>query len=350
MSNKGNGEFMTGRHSLWLRAGNFAMAIIVVGAALLVGSPAAQAWGCQGHEAVALIAQMHLNPRALAMVNQILKDGPIDPALSRYCKETGLTPMADAATWADDIRSVRPDATNWHFIDIPRGASKDEIEKYCEVLMDPASMTPPVSTGCITKALREQIAILRAPDSSPQRRADALRFVIHFVGDIHQPLHDTTNNDRGGNCVPVEYMGIESQLRNPQTESYSPNLHSVWDTNILVTLENGKTVQDFAAELDSSFATRIPGWQAGGADFDAWAWEGHQLAEEVVYGKLPKPIPVEPPIALNDCSGDKNIGSRMFELHEDLEQQYQDVSAPVVRAQIAKAGARLATVLNGIWP
>jgi hypothetical protein len=191
---------------------------------------------------------------------------------------------------------------------------------------------------------------LRAPGSTPEKRADALRFVIHFVGDIHQPLHDTTNNDRGGNCVAVEYIGIAPQLRNPQTESYSPNLHGVWDTNILVTAMSGKTVQQFAAELDAAFAAQMPGWQAGGADFDAWAWEGHQLAEDAVYGKLPKAIPIETPRALNDCSGDNLIGQRMFDLHEDLEQSYQDASAPVVRAQIAKAGARLAMLLNGIWP
>lgn len=340
---------MMGDCSFVVRAGKIATSVLIAAMALLFGGPAAHAWGCQGHEAVALIAEMHLNPHALAMVNQILKDGPIDPALNRYCKETGLTPMADAATWPDDIRSVRPDATNWHFIDIPRGASKSDIEKYCEVPEAPGSATPPVSTGCITKALREQIAFLRAPESSPQKRADALRFVIHFVGDIHQPLHDTTNNDRGGNCVAVEYLGVESQLRNPQTESYSPNLHGVWDTNILVTAENGKTVQQFAAELDTAFAAQMPAWRAGGADFDAWAWEGHQLAEDMVYGKLPKTIPIETAVAINDCSGDTNIGNRMFELHEDLEQPYQDSSAPVVRAQIAKAGTRLAALLNGIW-
>lgn len=342
---------MTGDCSYGMRARKFAVSIVVLAVGvLLIGSPSAQAWGCQGHEAVALIAQMHLNPHALAMVNQILKDGPIDPALNRYCKETGLDPIADAATWADDIRSARPDATNWHFIDIPRGASRNDVEKYCEVLADPTSPTPPVSTGCITKALREQLAILRAPGSTPRKRADALRFVIHFVGDIHQPLHDTTNNDRGGNCVPVEYLGNESQLRNSQTESYSPNLHGVWDTNILVTTENGKTVQQFAAELDGAFAAQMPAWRESGADFDQWAWEGHQLAEEVAYGKLPKAIPIETPRGLNDCSGDNNIGQRMFDLHEDLEQPYQDVSAPVVRAQLAKAGTRLAMLLNGIWP
>src|ERR1700689_1687191 len=77
----------------------------------IFASPAAHAWGCQGHETVALIAEMHMSPAVLAKVNQILKDGPIDATLNRYCKDAGLTPMADAASWADDLRGTRPEAS-----------------------------------------------------------------------------------------------------------------------------------------------------------------------------------------------------------------------------------------------
>ncbi|HEY4839484.1 MAG TPA: S1/P1 nuclease, partial [Candidatus Acidoferrales bacterium] len=109
----------------------------------LFATPAAHAWGCQGHETVALIAEMHMSPQVLAKVNQILKDSPIDPALNRYCKETGLTPMADAATWPDDLRGTRPEASPWHYIDIPRGGARADIAAAC-----------PEKEGCITKALR----------------------------------------------------------------------------------------------------------------------------------------------------------------------------------------------------
>src|ERR1700689_1866029 len=77
----------------------------------IFATPAARAWGCQGHETVALIAEMHMSPQVLAKVNQILKDSPIDPALNRYCKDAGLTPMADAASWPDDLRGTRPEAS-----------------------------------------------------------------------------------------------------------------------------------------------------------------------------------------------------------------------------------------------
>jgi hypothetical protein len=301
-------------------------------------TPTAHAWGCQGHETVALIAEMHMNPETLAKVNQILKDSPVDPTLSRYCKETGLTPIADASTWADDIRSARPEASPWHYIDIPRGGTRADFAAAC-----------PEKEGCVTKALRTQAEILRAASSSPQQRADALRFVIHFVGDIHQPLHDTTNNDRGGNCVPVGFFGTDPVARNPQSESYSPNLHSVWDSSIVGRMAGDKTVQQFAKELEVAQASQMDGWISGALDFDSWAWEGHEIAESAVYGKLPHLIPVEEPVAIDSCAGDNHIAARMLALHENLEQSYQDATAPVVQQQLAKAGARLAALLNDIW-
>ena len=109
----------------------------------------------------------------------------------------------------------------------------------------------------MTRAITDQLAILRSADADPQKRADALRFLIHFVGDLHQPLHATTNNDQGGNCVPVAFFDTLPQLRNPQTESYAPNLHGVWDTNILGKATTGKTVDQVAAELDESFGRKL---------------------------------------------------------------------------------------------
>src|SRR5579864_490821 len=153
-------------------------AIILAQILTMFASPAAHAWGCQGHEVVALIAEMHMTSQALAKVTQILKDSPIDPALSRYCKETGLSPMAEASTWADDFRSVHPETGGWHFIDIPGDATQKDAPAAC-----------PEKDGCLPKALQAQWEILRAPGSTPQQLADALRFVIHFLGDIHQPMH-----------------------------------------------------------------------------------------------------------------------------------------------------------------
>lgn len=305
----------------------------------VVSLPApAHAWGCEGHQVIALLAEKHLNPRALEMVKKILAEGPVDPALNRYCKETAIDAMTDASTWPDDIRSQRPETGPWHYVDIPLGTKRREVEKFC----DPKE-------GCVTRAIRDELALLRSSPGDPQKRADALRFLIHFVGDMHQPLHGATNNDQGGNCVPVAFFDMPPQLRNPQTESYAPNLHGVWDTNILARATTGKNVEQVAADLDQSFSKEIARWQKGNADVDAWAWESYQLAAKKVYAKLPTPIAAEAPQPIKSCADDNHISARMLKLNEHLEEPYQDIAVPVVLQRLAQAGARLALLLNQLW-
>jgi hypothetical protein len=320
----------------FLRAGIFASLLLFA----LVSLPApARAWGCKGHQVVALLAEKHLNPRALAMAKKVLAEGPIDPNLSRYCKEGGTDPLADASTWPDDIRSIRPEASPWHYIDIPRGASVHDVEKFC----DPKE-------SCVTRAITDQLAILRSADPSPQKRADALRFLIHFVGDLHQPLHAITNNDQGGNCVPVAFFDTLPQVRNPQSESYAPNLHGVWDTNILEMATTGKTVDQVASDLDQGFQSKMAHWQRGPANVDGWARESYQLAMKNVYGKLPVRIPVETPQSIASCADDNHVSTRMLKLNERLDEPYQTMAIPIVRERLAQAGARLALLLNQLWP
>ena len=320
----------------FLRAGIFACLFLFA----VVSLPApARAWGCEGHQVVALLAEKHLNPHALAMAKKILAEGPIDPTLNRYCKEGGADPMADASTWPDDIRSIRPEASPWHYIDIPRGTTLRDVEKFC----DPKE-------GCVTRAITDELAVLRSSEADPRKRADALRFLIHFVGDLHQPLHAITNNDQGGNCVPVAFFDALPQLRNPQTESYAPNLHGVWDTNILGRVTTGKTVDQVASDLDQSFRRNMAGWQKGSANIDAWAWESYQLAAKKVYSKLPVRIPVEAPQPITSCADDNHVSTRMLKLNEHLVEPYQAVAVPIVRKRLAQAGARLALLLNQLWP
>ena len=297
----------------------------------------AAAWGCKGHQVVALIAEKHLAPHALAMVNEILRGNPIDPSLSRFCKEGSVDPMADASTWPDDVRMQRPETPPWHYIDIPLGTTR-EVEKFC----DPQE-------HCVTWAILNELKTLRSPDADSQKKADALRFLIHFVGDLHQPLHAVSNNDLGGNCVPVAFFDEQPQLRNPQLEIYAPNLHAVWDTNILERATSGETAAQVASELDESFRKKIGRWQKEPADVDSWAWESHRLAAKNGYGKLPERVPVEAPQPVKSCSDGKDIAARMLKLNERLEEPYQKMAVPIVRERLAQAGARLALLLNEIW-
>lgn len=311
--------------------------LISVGAIGL--APTAWGWGCKGHQVVALIAEKRLNPRARLMVAQILGASPINPELPRFCGASSPDAFADSSTWADDERSVRPDTAGWHFLDIPRGAPRGDFAQYC-----------PTSSGCVTSAIAEQLAVLRNPSASDQARADALRYVIHFIGDLHQPLHATTNDDRGGNCVPVVFFDRVPKETNPVKEDYRPNLHGIWDTDIIEHFTQGRTAQQIADQLESKFKAQIPSWESEPVDLASWAWESHQAAEDTVYGDLPVKVTIETPREVNTCADDDHISTRMLKLHEQLGGDYQKGTEGVIQERLTKAGVRLAAVLNALWP
>jgi hypothetical protein len=303
---------------------------VLVLVAAFVSAPSARAWGCKGHQTVALIAEKHLTPEVKQFVQKLLSESPIDPKLNRYCGGASRDLMADASTWADDVRGERKNGP-WHYIDIPRGAKNGPLEQYCG------------AEGCVTKAINDQLAILKDKNADVAKRADALRYVIHFVGDLHQPLHDTTNADEGGNCVPVKYL-----RRNPRehNHSFTPNLHSIWDTAIPERDAEGADPGEYADTLDALFAAEIEGWQKAGVHLDDWAWEGHDIAEAAVYGNLTPKVNVEPNVAVHGCTDDNNIGDRLLQLNIVAGETYQEKAAPVVEKRIAEGGVRLAMILN----
>src|SRR5580693_4382262 len=117
-------------------------------AMLPLATASAFGWGCEGHQMIALIARAHLTPAASKAVDQLLRENPIDPALNRFCKDRPADPMADSATWADDIKNIEKTG-DWHFIDIPLAvrdsADGKDAMKWCK----PVDGKP----GCITSAL-----------------------------------------------------------------------------------------------------------------------------------------------------------------------------------------------------
>jgi hypothetical protein len=288
------------------------------------------AWGCKGHQTIALLAEKHLTPEARQLLETLLKENPIDPQLKRYCGPFPGSALADSATWPDDVRSTLKNG-QWHYIDIPRGTPRGALAGFCG------------DSGCVTQAIAEQLAILKDPHADPRKRADAARYVIHFVGDLHMPLHATTNNDEGGNCVPVRFF-----RRNPRehNHSFSPNLHSVWDTAILERAMEGADPNEYAEFLDQSFSPQAGAWINAGIHVEDWAWESHDLAESVVYGTLVPTDPVEPPVTVHSCADDNNVGERMLNQHFFVGAIYQEAAAPVVEMRIAQAGIRLAMILN----
>jgi hypothetical protein len=297
---------------------------------LLFWPTAAQAWGCKGHQTVALIAEKHLTPEARQWVLKLLSENPIDPKLSRYCGGASRDLMADASTWADDVRGERKNGP-WHYIDIPRGSKRGPLEPFCG------------QEGCVTRAISEQLAILKDPKADAVKRAEALRYIIHFVGDLHQPLHTVTNADEGGNCVPVKYFRRGPHEHN---HSFSPNLHSIWDTAILERDAEGADPAEYAETLDAQFAADIEGWQKAGIHVDEWVWEGYDFAENVVYGDLTPKVAIEPNVVVHSCSDDNNLGERLLHQNITAGEAYQEKAASVTEKRIAEGGVRLAMILN----
>ena len=305
--------------------------------------PSAFAWGCKGHQTVALIAEKHLSPSARQLANDLLPTDPGRPNTTAHpCGTTGLDPLASASTWADAVRDKDIDAA-WHFIDIPRGAEGDDLTTaFCG------------AKSCITAAIEAQIKCLKDTHADPKLRAAALRYIIHFVGDIHQPLHCTTNGDRGGNCVPLTYFKTKPKPNtetNNDADDYAPNLHGVWDKEIIEKSMKARgftTAQAYAAALDAAFQSEFPAWQSDGIHVADWAIDSHQHAEDISYGDLPKLITIDkhPDADVQKCSDNHRIGNRMLHKHIIVGQPYQDEVSEVIDERLAMAGLRLAMILN----
>ena len=148
--------------------------------ALLAGlayAPSAHAWGCEGHQTVALLAEKHLTPSAKQALAKLMHDNPIDSTLSRRCGTDIADPFADASTWADDFRKLHPETGPMHFLDIPLSVNApSNLEQFCD------------AGGCVTKAIRDKLLILKDKTKPGPDRAEALRYILHFVGDVHQRI------------------------------------------------------------------------------------------------------------------------------------------------------------------
>ena len=291
-------------------------------------------WGCDGHQIVALTARAHLTPEVSAAVDELLRANPIDPAVSRYCKDRPDDLMADAATWGDDIRNQAKTGL-WHYVDIPRNVTaRTALDAWCPPIGP--SVDGKDAPGCVVNAIDYQLAILRDKSAPAGARATALRYVIHFLGDIHQPLHDIDNHDQGGNCTTLQFAGDDRPT----------NLHTIWDSKLIQhEMEADKlTDADYAASLNSRFGAKYASLAAEPADDPAtWAWESNALARSVTYGNLEPGIPVFQSGPELVCAAERE---KIQALHIAIGDTYIAKALPVVDEQLATAGFRLAYLLN----
>jgi len=274
----------------------------------------AQAWWEEGHRTAARLAAYYLTPAARTRVAAIL-GVPDTP-------EAVADGLAVASTWADEIKKDRPDTASWHFIDIALQDKKDQMAERCPL------------QNCVTARIEQFSAQLIKDKAAADPRMDleALRFLVHFVGDVHQPLHAVSDADLGGNCEAL-------------TEVYEKarNLHALWDGPLVgdVNPDDRTLAADLKRDLDGVDEGRRKKMAEGNAA--DWAWESHEVAVKVVYERLK--IPVESVEFPANCTG---APEAILEDKITVEPKYVGAMKAVVRGQLELAGLRLARLLNGL--
>jgi hypothetical protein len=224
---------------------------------VLVFSPAAMAWSALGHRLVGELAERHLSPAAEAQVTVLLAGEP-DPTL------------AGVAIWADQLRDNDPErfkqTSRWHYVNTPPGTCAYQPARDCP------------DGNCVITAIERQRAILADRRQPLAVRRDALKFVVHFVGDIHQPMHANNRDDKGGNDFQVSLrtdMEPEAWARNRYANGVmGTSLHSVWDYYILGS--EGLDLRHYANRLD---ALPWPPMVAATSGPEAWAGESCRLVD-----------------------------------------------------------------------
>ncbi|KAJ6481894.1 S1/P1 nuclease [Mycena sanguinolenta] len=266
------------------------------------------AWGVLGHATIAYIAQNYVTPQTASWAQGILND-------------TSSSYLASIASFADQFRSTAAGAWSapLHFID-----AEDDPPTTCDV--DFARDCG--ATGCVVSAIANYTQRVGDAQLSSDDINQALKFVVHFVGDVTQPLHDEAF-EAGGNGIPVHFMG------------FNDNLHSDWDTFMPEELIGGDSLADaqswantLIAEIDTgSFVYEKASWIAGDTIADSittatrWASDGNALVCTVVMPQGAAALSAEP----------------------DLFPDYYDAVIGTIELQIAKGGYRLGNWLNMVF-
>jgi hypothetical protein len=284
---------------------------VVITAVLLFPAPA-QCWWDEGHQVIARIAVKHLTPAALLRVSNLLDVENTPEAVAGA--------MATASIWADQVMADT-ETGSWHFLNLTLQDSRANIAGRCP------------DDDCATVRVRLFAAQLKANDPAADSRfsdEDALRFLVHIVGDLHQPLHASSDADQNGNCETLD-VGIDQ----------AKNLHAVWDGPLVSRMGVDDTA--LATELDAEIADMPDDERAdfSTGDPDDWAWEAHRLAVVNVYKRLA--IPKQEIVFPETCS---QAPDEIQQLHVEIDEKYMHDMQPIVRQQLKKAGLRLARLLN----
>lgn len=279
-----------------------------LGLLLLAGS--AGAWGDKGHEVTALIAYRHLTEPARRALDALLASDT--DTLTR-------ADFASRALWADRYRTTHRETGAWHYVNLEIAAP--DLEAAC-FHFPPESDNVPASFGpahdCIVNKIEQFERELQDQHTTLAERQVALKFLLHFVGDLHQPLHAADHDDHGGNCVLLDTAGA----------GHSRNLHAYWDVSAVDAL--GRNAATIAEELDSEITDAdIKDWSAGRVR--DWTRESFELGRADAYA-LP---------SLPTCATGGSVS---------LDADYQASARRDTALQLERAGVRLASILNRVLP
>jgi len=251
--------------------------VLVLAAALL-------SWGATGHRTIGKIAEGHLTSQAKAAVHELIGD----------------TTLAEISTWPDEVRSqpAYRNTASWHYINLPLGLSFADFES--AVKGNPQEN--------VYSALRRQEQILGSAASTRTQKVEALKYIVHFVGDLHQPMHVSREEDKGGNTIQLNYDGNGT------------NLHALWDSKLID--HQGLTYEQMAEKYDRATPAQVKQWQSD--PLIQWIWESYQASSKL-YAEV-------------DAMKSRAIDDSYYEAH-----------IAIVQDRIDKAGVRLAGVLNSIF-
>lgn len=280
---------------------------------LVLAQPnAARAWGDEGHKIIALIADHYLEPAVRTKVRALLD-----------ADDTGLTAdtsIAAESTWADHYRDSDRYASKvrylrtrlWHFVDLE--LTNPSLTVACfhhPALPAGTAASAGPANNCLTDKIEQFKQELASSQTPTAERRLALQFLLHFIGDLHQPLHASDDHDYGGNSKVVKAANVPSG-----------ELHHYWDTEFVRRL--GSAPETVAQTMINGIsASQRQSWSAGTTA--AWALQSYRVAKVHAYGKLPAP----------QADG-----------HYALSAAYVTDATATVRMQLRRAGVRVAQVLN----
>jgi hypothetical protein len=251
-------------------------------------------WGFKGHRVIATIAQKHLTSNTAYVV-------------SAYLKGEG---MADVATWADENKNTA--TAPWHFLNLPLGLNHEQFVQAVQQ-----------SDNNTYTAILKTEATLKDKTLTVEQKNEALKYLIHLVGDAHQPMHISRKEDKGGNTIQVRF------------DNKGTNLHSLWDSKLID--HEGLSEADIAKTYDVATPAQIKQWQADSPM--EWIWESYQISSELYANTKPGQQIDEAYYQKYIVVTRKRIDQAAIRLAGELNKLFNTATAPVITLAPATTAA-----------